>query len=255
MYPDTLRFRQFSWGWMRDPPPDDSSDGEGWPEYVLHLNYAKDIIIFHAFWADQGAAIKIAKFKGSPPADFFKIRHVGISLGSLTVVYHSHHTYGQRGEFRNHLGHCRCEAEECQDSCKEEPLPKFLSLSPSLEKFYIAGALDRVYHPPKDKLQAANGPSGEANCPCPTSGPRHSWPMIKTWDACGWFVIYDERSACLFPKSDRIEKIRRERRPHFPYYRALDHLEIRFIQLWDPETLSKSPQCSHCHYDKGLQHI
>jgi hypothetical protein len=266
-YPDTLRFRQnLGWWLWRDPPSPDWNDEKGMPEYVLHLNYAKDIIILHATWEDQEAAIKIANFKGSPPADFLKIRHLGISLGSLTVVYYRQHRHGQRGEFKKHGGHCRCETEECLDCCKEEPLPKFLSLFPSLSKFYIAGVPERLSHPPEklyiagvsdrvfdDKLQDGNGPTGEANCPCPSSGPRHTWPMIKTWDACGWFVVYDERAACPFPKSDRIEKIRRGWRPHFPYYRALDHLQIRFIQLWDPETLSNASQCSLCHYG-GLQY-
>jgi hypothetical protein len=73
--------------------------------------------------------------------------------------------------------------------------------------------------------------------------------MIRSTDACGWFVIYDERSPCPFPRIKRVENLRRLWRPHFPYYRALNHLEILFIQLWDSETCSNSPPCNECVHE------
>jgi hypothetical protein len=227
---------------MRDTSRTDSPDGAGFPEYILRYNSIKDIIIFHAAWEDQEAAIKIAEFMGGPPDDFLKIRHVGISVGAFRIAHNGALRYGTPRY------DCRCMTEECQDYCKKEPLPGFLSLFPNLETFYIANVPNSSIHLPGDQIQAGKGPSKGANCPCRNNGPRHSWPMIKNQVTCGWFVIYNEGSGCPFPKINKVEDIRRRWRPHFPYYRALNHLAIKFIQPWDPDLLTASPQCNRCVY-------
>jgi hypothetical protein len=223
-------------------PPWPKTDGADFPEYVLRFNAAKDIIVFHADWTDQEAAVKIAKLKGSLPDDFLKIRHVGIAVDKIRTRYRTavppkYGTYD-----------CGCLTEECQDYCKKEPLPSFLSLFPLIEKFYIAGVPSSSTHQPGDQIRAGKELSGDANCACPNEGERHSWSTIRSADACGCFAIYDERSTCPFPKFDRIEELRQHWRPHFPYYRALDYLDIRFIQLWDPDTFTNSPPCNSCVY-------
>lgn len=243
MYPDTLTFRLFPrhWGLMVDGPVKDwdSPDGAGFPEHVLRFNGAKDIFIFNANWEDQDSAIKIAKLRGCPPDDFLKIRHVGIAVDEIK----SRHVPRQLGLPRYGTWQCRdrCATEECRDCCQKEPLPGFLSLFPLIEKFYIAGVPSSGTHRLGDHLQAGKEPSTDANCPCPIEGPRHSWPIIRSSDACGWFAIYDECFICPFPKFNRIEELRQRWRSHFPYYQALHHLEIRFIQLL-------RPQCNGCVY-------
>ena len=122
--------------------------------------------------------------------------------------------------------------------------PSFLSLFLLLETFYVAGVPNTTIHLPGDQIHAGNGRLGDTNCPCPNDKPRHSWPLIRNLDACGWFLIYDEHSVCPFSKFDNVEKIRLHWCPHFPYYRALNYLEIEFIQLWDPD----SRRCRCCVY-------
>jgi hypothetical protein len=230
------------------PRRTDTPDGASFPESVLRFNGTKEIIVFHASWEDQEAAIKISKLRHSSPDDLLNIRRVGIAVSSLRLQHQLQHDYGEWGRFRNARRHCQCETEECQDYCKDEPLPKFLSLFPSLETFYIAGVPEPGLHEPEAQIQAGKDHPRDSNCPCPNDSQKHSWPIMRSPGVCGWFAIYDERSDCPFPKFYRIEKIRRDWRPHFPYYRALDYLEIRFIQLWDPESLSNSRPCNGCVY-------
>jgi hypothetical protein len=247
--PDTLRFRHFPGGWMHSKykSPADRPDGTGYPEYTLRFNATKDIIVFHAGWEDQAAAVKVSELRGLPPDDFLKIRHVGIAVGSFRVQYRHMDTQWGTPFERNS---CKCKTEVCQDYCKEEPLPKFLSLFPSLETFYVSGVPSGGVHKPGDQGHAGEGPSGDANCSCLNVRQRHSWPMIRSPGVCGWFAIYDERSACPFPKFDPVEEIRQRWRPHFPYYRALDNLDIKFIQLWDPVCCTNSRLCNLCVYSR-----
>jgi hypothetical protein len=231
-------FRHFptTWGWWKDTTC--------FPEHVLHFNGAKDIIVFHANWVDQVTAVQISHFRGSSPEIFSRIRHVGIAVDKLRKLCYAkipphEDTYGTMD--------CTCITEECQDYRREEPLPRFLSLFPLIEKFYIASVPSSSTHRPGDQILSSKFPARDANCPC-TEGPRHYWPMIRSSDACGQFVIYDDRSSCPFPKFNRVEMLRQHWRPHFPYYRTLESLEIFFIQIWDPETLINSPPCNGCVY-------
>jgi len=207
LYPDVLTFRYFppGWGWREGPPglwP--KTDRVGFPEYVLRFNGAQDIIVFHADWTGLEAAVEISNLRGSPFDNFLKMRHVGIAVHKLRNIYYRQGPPG----YGAHDSICTCETEECEDYCKKEPLPSFLSLFPRIEKFYIAGVPSSSTHQPGDQILAKQFPSGNANCPCPNEGPRHSWPLIKSSDACGSFVIYDKRSTCPFPKFDRVEELR-----------------------------------------------
>lgn len=246
-YPDTLKFHNyFPSHWMFDESQKGvkvgTVYGAGYPEYTLRYNGSKDIIILHASWEEQQAAVEIAKLNGSPPEDFLKIRHLGIGVEDFQIRYKWVLRY-----WRTPREECRCLTEECDDCCKIEPLLGFLSLFPLLKTFYIAGGLGTSRssgHSSSDEIRAGPLPSGTLNCPCPDDRLKHSWPMTKGCDICGWFAIYDERSTCSFPKFDRIERIRQRWRPHFPYYRALDYLDIKFMQLYNPN----STPCSHCVY-------
>jgi hypothetical protein len=227
LFPHTLKFRNLSMGWGKEMAHKGLGKLNGSPflEHILRFNGARDIIIFDVDWADQESAIKIAALGGSVHDSFLKMRHVGIAIDKLrnTTDGVLPFKYGTRA--------CRtgCQTEECRDCCTKEPLPKFLGLFPLLETFYIAQVLSSSENQQGDQTRTSF-PLVGATCPCPTSGLRHSWPVMRNSDTCGWSTIYDERSGCLLPKLNRVEELRQHWRPHFPYYRALDHLEIRFIQ-------------------------
>lgn len=242
LYPDTLKFRHFPSNWMSDKSSNDRPDGTGFPEYLLRFNSTKDVVVLCTPWEDQEAAIEIAKLRCSPPDSFLKIRHVGISVDSLKMAYGS--VRFLRWGIRH--GRCRCTTEECQDFCNDEPLPKFLALFPSLQALYIAQVPYFSHNKPDDGYKDGNSSQGRANCPCPNDKLKHTWQMIKSHDTCGDFVVYNERSICPFPRLERVEAIRQKWRPHFPYYKALDHLEIKFIQPWDPTAFSSPAQCTSC---------
>lgn len=214
--PDTLNFRLHS-GWKPAKR-----------EYTLRFNGARDIFIFDTCWEDLDMAAQIIKLRGFPPDGFTKMQHVGLAvnhLRSCCVRYrHGRPTYGTWKCEDN------CATEACRDHCQLDPLPTFLSTFPLLEKFYIAGVPTSSTHKLGDRLEAGRQPPVYANCPCPI-GYRHAWPLIRSRQACGWFLIYDESSSCPFPKFSRVEDLRQRWRSHFPYYDALNHLEIRFIQL------------------------
>jgi hypothetical protein len=228
LFPDTLKFRHLprEWGWIEWAYTGPGKlTGSPYPEHTLRFNGAKDIFIFHTDWVAQSSVVRLAALRGSPFQDFLNIRHVGIPIDKFRKIDRSRPPlqYGTRA--------CRtgCQTEVCQDYCQKEPLVDFLSLFPLLSNFYIADVPGSNIHQPDEQRLAGKKPTG-GSCPCPTSGLRHSWPVIRSSDTCGWFTIYDERSGCLLPKLDRVEELRQHWRAHFPYYKALDHLEIRFIQ-------------------------
>lgn len=274
MFPDTLNFRILTERWTvnqarpRDKEPisereaewrapylayrardratnrrytyqiDDGVDGPGLPVFPLRFNGHKDIFIFNARWEDLDATLQVSKLQGFPPNEFLKMRHVGIAVNDLRSDVQNRPERTSYGS-----GQCRenCTATACSDHCQHDPLPGFLSLFPLLKTCYIAGVPDTTNHHLGDHFEAGTPPPAEANCPCPVEGTRHSWPVIRSSQACGWFVIFDERSPCPFPKFSRIEELRKHWRPHFPYYQVLNHLDVRFIQpLW--------PICDDCRY-------
>jgi hypothetical protein len=244
LLPDTLSFRILPerWPWRRAPRRgSDRPDGTGFPAYTLRFDGTKDIFIFNAWWEDLNAVLQVAKFKGSLPDDFLKMRHIGIAVNYLrSSLSHVH------GMLRYGTWQCRrldnCTTEACRDHCQYEPLPDFLRLFPLLEKFYIAGVPSSSTHQLGDHFETGTKPLEGANCLCSMGeGMRHSWQVITSSQACGRFVIYDERSECPFPKFERVEELRLGWRAHFPYYEALRHFEIRFIQLFRGE-------CKDCLY-------
>ena len=86
----------------------DRPDGAGFPEYILRFNSVKDIVVFHAAWEDQEAAVKIANLRGSLPDAFLKIPHVDIAVGGFQMVHNRPLRYGMpRYE-------CGCATEQCQ---------------------------------------------------------------------------------------------------------------------------------------------
>lgn len=235
MYPDTLTFRILSGRW---PSGTDPLDGTGFVKCTLRFDGSKDIFIFNSCWQDLDATLQIAKLKGSGPADFLTMRHVGIALNDLrsSVRYrYGRPAYGTNKCLDN------CATEACRDHCQYDPLPAFLSLFPLLERFYIAAVPSSSTHQLENQFQAGTWPSAEANCPCPIEEMRHTWQVIWNNQACGWSMIYDERSSCPFPRFSRVEVLRQRWRPHFPYYQVLNHLEIRFIQ-------PLMPNCNDCVY-------
>src|SRR3954447_8476199 len=94
MYPEVLEFRRLPEAWMRNrfhynkyENSNDKPDAAEYPRYLLRFNSSKDIIVFHAEWEDQEAAVQIAELIGSLPEAFLSIRHVGLAAGSLRTKY------------------------------------------------------------------------------------------------------------------------------------------------------------------------
>lgn len=222
--PDTLKFRDLPYEWMCYPSRTaDSPDAAGFPEYVLRYNGMKDIIVFHAVWEDQEAAVKISDLMGSCLDDFLKMRHVGIADAAFNTTHDATLTSTERYD-------CACTTAVCLDHCQREPLPRFLSLFPLLKTFYIVQEPVGPIHSPGSQTRSGYR---STICPCPAdAGSKHKWPTIKSQGLDCWNVIYDERWPCPFPKCYIITKIRRRWRSNFPYYRPLNHLDIKFIRPW-----------------------
>jgi hypothetical protein len=236
LLPDSLPFRILPPRWTDEMENQESlPDGTGYPEYVLRFNGARDIIIFHANWEDQEAVINISKL-GGPPASFSQMQHIGLTIGSFD--------YGH-GDTCNIFGpsygisrdECRCLTDDCTDACQLEPLPRFLACFPSLQSFYIA----RISNDGADYGDVSESVwtrLADASCHCEprseSSEPKHVWPTIKSADIDRLCVVWDERTGC-FPTHYLIDVIRQGWRSHFPYYQALEHLNIRFLRRLDPE--------------------
>lgn len=248
LFPDTLKFRILpkTWGRFDSMHLRGSDDLTEFPEHILRFSGLKDIFIFNATCSDQEAAIRMAQGKIDDsgelvlPEAFLRIRRVGIAVDDFTTGYaaqwyHPRNTYGAR------MCNDNCTTEQCRDCCRFDPLPAFTRLFPLIEKLYIAGVPETSTHQLGDVIEAGKIPSTDTNCPCPDRRPQHSWSLIRSSDACGWFAIYDEQSSCAFPTLKRVEELRSLYRAHFPYYRALSHLEIRFIQPLRRD-------CEHCIY-------
>ncbi|KAH6678615.1 hypothetical protein B0J14DRAFT_326859 [Halenospora varia] len=243
MFPDTLTFRIFpkDWGligngnWRKW----DSPDGSPFPEYVLRFNGAQDIIVFNASWTAQAYAVQISRLRGSPHDCFRSIQHVGLDTDELGVcsgqrklglpLYGTWYCEGGCG------GRSGCTTNECRDRCIKEPLPHFLSLFPQLKNLYIVKTPRSIPHDGSQQREAGNQSYLNTNCPCPPEGSGHDWPVIRDSNTRRWFVIYDERGVCPFPKFPMVEEARKNWRGHFPYYRAFEHLNIEFIQPLRPK--------------------
>ncbi|KAH8881214.1 hypothetical protein GQ53DRAFT_832561 [Thozetella sp. PMI_491] len=224
---------------MKEKSQDDPADGSNHPEYSLRFNGARDIIVFHfADWEAQEAVAKISERQGRVPVAFLQMEHVGISISSFATG-HRLRGGGHHGSYGVSEARCDCSTDACRDVCQFDPLPHFLSCFPSLKSFYIA----RVAHKHEDFGDEETGATTvleNADCHCGTSkdgeiasGLNHNWPNIKSSDLDRWCVVWDERTGCI-PAHGVIGNIRHAWRPNFPYYKELEHLNIRFIRRMDP---------------------
>lgn len=234
--PDSLPFRNLPRFWTANGcHKDDPADGTAYPEYILRFNGARDIIIFDAGWEDQEAVVEISKLQGRVPDGCSRMQHVGISVGALEFG----HGWDGLGvpSYGVNPDECRCVTDDCRDTCRLEPLPRFLSCFPLLKTFYIA----RVScSDPGDTSNSVRTYLKDASCQCNLeengvggSGVRHVWSTIKSADIDRWCVAWDERTGC-FPTNYLIEEIRQFWRAQFPYYKELKHLDIKFLRRLDP---------------------
>ncbi|KAH8647815.1 hypothetical protein BX600DRAFT_530781 [Xylariales sp. PMI_506] len=216
------------------------------PLYSLRFNGRQDIVVLQASWEEQCELADLAKSAAgdsSPsrnavmPQSFARMRNVGITIGSLDRANNI-----RRG-FRADPRECRCDTDDCSDSCRLESLPRFLAgCFPAVEAFFLAGIPGRVgsllggyYDHQHQRAKKEDIRLGSRNpCPCSTcrelAGAKRVWPAIKLADTGDEYVIYDERAKCAFPAFHVVEAIRQSWRPQFPYYKVLDHLDIRFIR-------------------------
>jgi hypothetical protein len=230
LLPDAIPFRHLPHNWSQSKETANNHPNlAAYPEHILRINSARDIIVFHAPVDDQRSVVDILQKQGNVPEVFLKLRHVGLSLQSLQFKNGFAKSYGI--DYRCEATH---DADKCRDHCFEEPLPPLLACFPSLKTFYIAGITDyidrRVFLASGSKL-ASN--VGMIPCVCPDDGgggPKHWWPTVVVVDTNEQCVVYNERSGCKYPNLPLVEVVRHNWRSHFPYYKALEHLEVLFIQ-------------------------
>jgi hypothetical protein len=248
--PHSLPFRRLPVCWT-DPENnatlEEPADGSNYPEYILHYNGARDIIVFQdATWEDQEAVFKISQLQCRVPDAFMGMEHVGISIRSFACGHRS----DPGGEFSSYgvtRNQCACSTDACRDACRFEPLPRFLSCFPSLKTFYIARVSDDGYDG-GDTLTGMPVSLENADCHCRDSlneelsvERKHSWSVIKSADINRWCVVWDERTGCI-PVHSRVELTRRYWRPNFPYYKEMKHLDIKFIRRLDPGGIREDPE-------------
>jgi hypothetical protein len=240
--PHSLPFRRLPVCWtvpQAKAKLEEPADGSNYPEYILHFNGARDIIVFQdATWEDQEAVVKISQLQGRVPDAFMWMEHVGISMRSFACGHRSD-PGGEPGSYGVTRSECACSTDACRDACQYEPLPRFLSCFPSLKAFYIA-RVSRDYEDGGDELTGRSISLENADCHCGanlneeiTVEPQHSWSVIKSSDINRWCVVWDERTGCI-PVHSRIGLLRQYWRPNFPYYKEMKHLDIKFIRRLDP---------------------
>ncbi|KAH8880485.1 hypothetical protein GQ53DRAFT_536695 [Thozetella sp. PMI_491] len=235
LLPDSLPFRMLPHCWTEEGDwLDEPADGSGCPEYVLRFNGARDIVLFHADWEDQEAVVKISELRG-PPIPFTRMQHIGLTVRSLERGHADRDNYWDLCYGVN-PAECMCSTPACSDACRLEPLPRFLACFPSLKTFYLARvSSDTVDAGDQSMYDWTREEDATCHCePEPRSGePKHKWPIIRVSDIDRWCVAWDERTDC-FPIHYLVEEIRQGWRSHFPYYKALDHLDIKFLRRLDP---------------------
>ena len=227
LLPDTLEFKSLRrWNGVE---PEGASQS---PQFTFRFNGQKDIFIFEAGWEDQQAVERIVKLQGQSPRSFLPMQNVGISYGAFEF---GHMGGGRDTEWGVDDRDCMCDTEACADCCRLEPLPPFLACFPNLKTFYIARI---AADDPEDfGLYMDYAWVKDATCKCVTDDgqAKHVWPTVRATDSnCEWCVIFDERSGCPFPPLAFIERARQNWRSHFPYYKALEHLDIKFLRRLDP---------------------
>ncbi|KIN03391.1 hypothetical protein OIDMADRAFT_143054 [Oidiodendron maius Zn] len=212
--PDSLPFRKLPRLWtLFDDTKDDPADGTAYPEYILRFNGAKDIIIFHASWENQEAVVEISKFQGYSPDGFSRMQHIGLTVGALDEG-HGYHSAVISTAYGVNPAECRCSTVDCHDVS---------DLGSDHDRKNRKGAY----------LE-------DAGCRCETeegrvggSAKKHIWSTIRSSDIDRWCVAWDERTGC-FRTNYIVKAIRENWRPNFPYYKALEHLDIKFLRRLDP---------------------
>jgi len=238
--PHSIPFRLHPIKWINDKGEvEEPADGSNHYEHILRFNGARDIIVFQdATWADQEAVVKISKLQGRVPDAFMEMEHVGISMRSF-ICGNRLDPGGERGSYGVTENECDCSTGVCRDACQYEPLPHFLSCFPALKAFYIA-RVSTDAEDGGDEVTGTSAPIENADCHCKfykdgdiSSEPEHKWPVIKSSDIDRWCVVWDERTGCI-PVHSCVGIVRQYWRSNFPYYKEMEHLDIRFIRRIDP---------------------
>ncbi|KAH8673442.1 hypothetical protein BX600DRAFT_433071 [Xylariales sp. PMI_506] len=226
LLPDALAFRDLRHNGLLEKDKEAVIDLASIPEYVLRFNGARDIFILRADWSDQRNLVALSELNGTTPAAFAAMQHAGLTSGSI-----SRQTVLVSSPWTALPSECRCLSDECADFCRLDSLPRFLeTFFPNLRAFYIARLTKEDYWDnPKDDAD----PPADAVCRCDEGHP--TWPTILSGDTDDESVIYNERARCSFFPLRRVEQTRRWYRSYFPYYKALSHLDIKFIRRMEKE--------------------
>ncbi|KAK8113401.1 HET-domain-containing protein [Apiospora sp. TS-2023a] len=235
----------------------ESRQAVGFPSYALRFNAAEDVILFHANWTDLEAVIRMGQLSsGRAHESFAGIRNVGLGTRVLLQGWSSE---GMPRCYRHR--ECPCDTDACpaDDACRLEPLPGFLALFLQLRTLYLADARRVVIAPqyvsmmrsdcsfefcdtfegfPTDNegwVVLEDGTRSLYRCP---SKRGDAWPVFQAVDFVRRAVVaFDDRDGgCLLPNhrsslpwDPKVREIRRKWRRGFPYYKSLQHLEIKFM--------------------------
>ncbi|KAK8100474.1 hypothetical protein PG999_010848 [Apiospora kogelbergensis] len=254
--PDVLTFQVLPYSWACKELPEDRSDGSNFPSYDLRFNGAEDVVLFHAGWTDLEAIVRVAGMSeiggGGPHPSFESIRHIGLSGQGLLRGFQSSHGEFERC-YRNR--ECLCDDPSAcppDDACRLEPLPAFLALFPQLRTLYLAHARPTQISP--GKLKSAM----PSHCP-----PRAAAPPDAEVFGTGWYSTTGDYTGPVFravdflrqslvgyaaddggrfmpssriPGDRMILEMRESWRRVFPYYKSLQHLDIRFMAQLEPKS-------------------
>ncbi|KAK8012947.1 HET-domain-containing protein [Apiospora marii] len=259
LLPDVITFQALPATWGDKHPADDQADepSNSFPSYALRFNGDDDVILFHANWTDLEAVVRMARMPGGRPHESFA-RIPNVALGTRGLLQ----GWSSEGYERCHRHReCPCDTDACppDDACRVEPLPGFLALFPQLRKLYLADARRVVVAPQYMSMMKSDckfefcdsfegfsssgyegwvekdGTRSLYRCP---SKRDDVWPVFQAVDfERGSVVAFDDRDGgCLLPhhrfwlpRDPKVREIRRKWRRVFPWYKSLQHLEIKFM--------------------------
>ncbi|KAK7963544.1 hypothetical protein PG988_010518 [Apiospora saccharicola] len=257
LLPDVITFQALPATWGDKEPANGAHwSNSGFPSYALRFNAAEDVILFYANWTDLEAVIRMAQTSsGRTHESFAGIRNVGLGTRGLLQGWSTKgmpHCYRRR--------ECLCDTDACpaDDTCRLEPLPGFLEMFPQLQTLYLADTRRVVITPqymsmmrsecsfefcdtfegfPTDDegwVEKEDGTRTFYRCP----SKRNIWPVFQAVDFVRRAVVaFDDRDdGCLLPNhrfsvpwDPKVREIRRRWRRAFPYYKSLQHLDIKFL--------------------------
>ncbi|TPX15832.1 uncharacterized protein E0L32_000166 [Thyridium curvatum] len=172
----------------------------------LRFNGYHDVFLFEAPWDDACTISEIKRHR--VPSGIKDMRKIAVPATALTERSWGVTTDGYYG---SSWMSCACEADNCHDSCRQEPLPRLMRCFASAKTLFIADTRSAVV------VNERVAPQREwkcRTCAAESDGGGHKWPTIPMADGTGLYVVCDEREGCASVRThEALEKVRRGWRP------------------------------------------